>query len=165
MHSFAQLCNLNFNFLSNIWQNFAKKFVNFDQKNEIAELCKGVHCVDLGESFQTHIFLQNLASIQPRSSPVKFALERPTGRRVGAHGPSPLPAGHALRGLAVCLARQARTSAGAGPSPRRARPRPRARWTTPCAPAATKKYLTNQLTERSSQACPLSFDFTRSISE
>ena len=38
----------------------------------ILELCKGVHCVDLGESFQTHIFLQNLASIQPRTSPVKF---------------------------------------------------------------------------------------------
>ena len=38
----------------------------------IAELCKGVHCVDLGESFQTHILLQNLASIQPRTSPVKF---------------------------------------------------------------------------------------------
>ena len=35
--------------------------------------CKGVHCVDLGESFPTHIFLQNLASIKPRTSPVKFA--------------------------------------------------------------------------------------------
>ena len=32
-----------------------------------------MHCVDLGESFQTHILLQNLASIQPRKSPVKFA--------------------------------------------------------------------------------------------
>ena len=32
-----------------------------------------MHCVDLGESFQTHIHLQNLASIQPRTSPVKFA--------------------------------------------------------------------------------------------
>ena len=32
-------------------------------KNEIAELCKGVTCVDLGESFQTHIDLQNLASM------------------------------------------------------------------------------------------------------
>ena len=31
----------------------------------ISELCKGVHCVDLDESFQTHIYLQNLASIQP----------------------------------------------------------------------------------------------------
>ena len=39
----------------------------------ISALCKGVHCVDLGESFQTHISLQNLAWIQPRTSPVKFA--------------------------------------------------------------------------------------------
>ena len=39
----------------------------------ILKLCKGVHCVDLGESFQTHIYLQNLALIQPRTSPVKFA--------------------------------------------------------------------------------------------
>ena len=29
--------------------------------------------IDLGESLQTHIFLQKLASIQPRTSPVKFA--------------------------------------------------------------------------------------------
>ena len=32
-----------------------------------------MHCVDLGEGFPTHISLQNLASIQPRMSPVKFA--------------------------------------------------------------------------------------------
>ena len=31
-----------------------------------------MHCVDLDESFQTHIYLQNLASIQPRTSPLKF---------------------------------------------------------------------------------------------
>ena len=37
-----------------------------------------MHCVDLGESFQTHINLQNLASIQPRTSPPEFA----GGRRV-----------------------------------------------------------------------------------
>ena len=49
------------------WQNFDKK------KNEITELCKGVLCVDLGESFQTHIYLQILVWIQPRTSPVKFA--------------------------------------------------------------------------------------------
>ena len=42
----------------------------------ILEQCKGVHCVDLGESFQTHIFLQNFVSIQPRTSPVKFAASR-----------------------------------------------------------------------------------------
>ena len=39
-------------------------------------LCKRVHCADLGESFQTHISLQNLASIQPRTSPLKFAASR-----------------------------------------------------------------------------------------
>ena len=27
--------------------------------NASAKLCKGVHCIDLGESVQTHIFLQN----------------------------------------------------------------------------------------------------------
>ena len=32
-----------------------------------------MHCVDLGESFPTSIFLLNLASIQPRTSLVKFA--------------------------------------------------------------------------------------------
>ena len=32
-----------------------------------------MHCVDLGESFPTSIYLQNLASIQPRTSFVKFA--------------------------------------------------------------------------------------------
>ena len=32
-----------------------------------------MHYVDLGESFPTSIYLQNLASIQPRTSPVKFA--------------------------------------------------------------------------------------------
>ena len=37
------------------------------------KLCKAVHRVDLDESFQTHIYLQNLASIQPRTSPLKFA--------------------------------------------------------------------------------------------
>ena len=33
---------------------------------------KGVHCVDLGESFPTSIYLQKSASIQPRTSPSKF---------------------------------------------------------------------------------------------
>ena len=32
-----------------------------------------MHCVDLGESFPTSIYLQNLASIQPRTSRLKFA--------------------------------------------------------------------------------------------
>ena len=91
MHSFAQLCNRNF------CQNFAKISLNFAKFGKISKIlkisaffykienssillfnvtldqCKGVLCVDLGESFQTHIFLQNFASIQPRTSPVKFA--------------------------------------------------------------------------------------------
>jgi hypothetical protein len=63
---------------------FMKTFGKILTKNiEIAELCrgvfdygfqklcKGVLCVDLGESFQTHIYLQKLASIQP--SPPKLA--------------------------------------------------------------------------------------------
>ena len=92
-HFFAPLCSLNF--LSNFCQNFCKilrnsvnlatflkifsnfrKILAFFRKNVILELCKGVHCVDLGESFQTHIYLQNLASIQPRTSPLKFAASR-----------------------------------------------------------------------------------------
>ena len=32
-----------------------------------------MHCVDLDASFQTHNYLQNLASIQPGTSPLKFA--------------------------------------------------------------------------------------------
>ena len=47
--------------------------------NVILELCKGVHCVDLGESFPTHIYLQNLASIQPRTSPPKFGRSQRSG--------------------------------------------------------------------------------------
>ena len=39
---------------------------------EIEERCKGVHCVDLGGSFPTSIYLQKSASIQPRTSPSKF---------------------------------------------------------------------------------------------
>jgi len=50
----------------------SKKFSNFNENFEIRERCKGVHCVDLGESFTTSICLQNLASIEPRTSPLKF---------------------------------------------------------------------------------------------
>ena len=49
-----------------------KQFSNFNEKIEIRERCKGVHCVDLGESFPTSIYLQNLASIQPRTSLFNF---------------------------------------------------------------------------------------------
>ena len=34
---------------------------------------KRVNLVDLGESFPTNIYLQNLASIQKRTSPIQFA--------------------------------------------------------------------------------------------
>ena len=54
---------------------FAKKLATslrntkIDENFEIRERCKGVHCVDLGESFPTSIFLQNLVSIQLKTSP------------------------------------------------------------------------------------------------
>ena len=62
----------------------------------ILELCKGVHCVDLGESsphvpflnllfeqiaIPTSIYLLSLASIQPRTSPLKFV--RSSGKLQG----------------------------------------------------------------------------------
>ena len=50
----------------------SKHFDNILTKIEIVELCKGLLCVNLGESFQTHIFLQKLASMRPRTSPIKF---------------------------------------------------------------------------------------------
>ena len=46
---------------------------NSNEKIEIREPCKGVHRVDLGESFPTSFYLQMLASIQPRTSSPKFA--------------------------------------------------------------------------------------------
>ena len=55
------------------WKKTAKNSAIFNENFEIRERCKGVHCVDLGESFPTSIYLQNLASIQPRTSLVKFA--------------------------------------------------------------------------------------------
>ena len=46
--------------------------VIFGWNFEIEERCKGVHWVDLGESFPTSIYLQKAASIQPTTSPSKF---------------------------------------------------------------------------------------------
>ena len=78
-------------------QNFIKIWAKFKQKNpKITKFCKillknaksltkifwnievwavqkHVNLVDLVKSFPTNIFLQNLASIQKRTSPVKFA--------------------------------------------------------------------------------------------
>ena len=60
--------------------NREKMLTIFGWNFEIQERCKVVHCVDFGESFQTHINLQHLASIQPRTSPVKFARSSGTSR-------------------------------------------------------------------------------------
>ena len=50
------------------WKKTAKNSAIFNENFEIRERCKGVHCVDLGESFPTSIYLQKSASIQPRTS-------------------------------------------------------------------------------------------------
>ena len=65
----------------------------FDEKIEIGERCKGVHCVDLDKSFPTSIYLQNLVSIQPRSSPKKFGK---TGKRTSKF-PLPFPLSRHLK--------------------------------------------------------------------
>ena len=63
-------------FCENLQKKTAKFSAIFNENFAIRERCKGVHCVDLGESFPTSIYLQNLASIQPRTSPevLKFEL-------------------------------------------------------------------------------------------
>ena len=78
---------------------------NRNHKIEIAEQCKGVHCVDLDERFQTHIYLQNLASIQPRTSPLKFAASVPSPRTpapapplLGSDGPTHIGAEETILG-------------------------------------------------------------------
>ena len=53
--------------------NLPEKIANFDENFEVRDRCKGVHRVDLGENFPTHIVLQDLTSIQPITSHVKFA--------------------------------------------------------------------------------------------
>ena len=60
------------------WQNPNIKFLKFKsflEKNVILELCKGMHCVDLGESFQTHIlnyFLENFGFDTAENEPCKI---------------------------------------------------------------------------------------------
>ena len=87
------------------------------EKNAILEQCKGVHCVDLDESFHsskfsffsffpcpffliffskqiaipTSIYLQNLASIQPRTSALKFAHSRKELERLRKQAERPPP--------------------------------------------------------------------------
>jgi len=54
------------------WKKTANNSAIFNENFEIRERCKGVHCVDLGESFPTSIYLQKSASIQPRTSSFNF---------------------------------------------------------------------------------------------
>ena len=54
------------------WKTTAKNLAIFNENFEIRKRCKGVQCVDLGESFPTHIYLQKSASIQPRTSSFNF---------------------------------------------------------------------------------------------
>merc|ERR1712078_346580 len=58
--------------LRNFGEKTAKNSAIFNENFEIRARCKGVHCVDLGESFPTNIYLQKSASIQPRTSRSKF---------------------------------------------------------------------------------------------
>ena len=88
---------------SKILANFAKNLKKsakisaiFNEKIEIRERCKGVHCVDLGESFPTNIYLQNLASIQPRTSPTKTIPDTPIPT-------PPPPLKPALRSFLYCI--------------------------------------------------------------
>ena len=49
--------------LRNFGEKTAKNSAIFNEHFEIRERSKGMHCADLGESFPTCIYLQNLASI------------------------------------------------------------------------------------------------------
>ena len=62
-----------------ILEKTAKNSAIFNENFEIRDRCKGVHCVDLGESFPTSIYLQKLASIQPRTSHVNSSQVRALG--------------------------------------------------------------------------------------
>ena len=65
----------------------------------ILDQCKGVHCVDLGKSFQTHIYLQNFVSIQPRTNfraGVRTFAPEPATALAAQSGCGPAPPGGAL---------------------------------------------------------------------
>ena len=61
----------NFKMILKIFVKFGNVLTIFRKTSVLLDLCNGVHCGDLGESFQTYIYLQNLPSIQPRTSPRK----------------------------------------------------------------------------------------------
>ena len=58
--------------LRNFEEKTAKNSAIFNGNFEIRERCKGVHCVDFGESFPTRIYLQKFASIESRTSSFNF---------------------------------------------------------------------------------------------
>ena len=102
---------------------FLSKFYRIFRKNVILEQCKGVHCVDLGESFPTHIYLQNFVSIQPRTSLVKFAAPALLRAPRGGAGASRI-----ARCLGLELgAREKRSRPGRGSSRPGLNPRPHRR--------------------------------------
>ena len=51
-------------------------------KIEISERCKGVHRVDLGESFPTNIYLRNLASISKHFLKLATSASQPARQRI-----------------------------------------------------------------------------------
>ena len=58
---------------------------------------KHVNLVDLVKSFATNIYLQNLASIQPRTSLIKFAhLAEKSGKGLISNLSTKVPPGYAL---------------------------------------------------------------------
>ena len=80
----------------------------------ILEQCKGVHCVDLKESFRTHIYLQNFVSIPPKTSLVRFSVRFsvPAARSPRAQIPQVTSDASRRRsgsGLGVILRRRHRT--------------------------------------------------------
>ena len=68
--------------------------------------------VDLGESFPTSIYLQISASIQPRTSPVKFARSSRTDRRGVARDDGAVAARAVGEGAQTDLGQDLRGAAG-----------------------------------------------------
>ena len=62
--NFGQICEI----LGGKQQKIQRFLTEILRLESGAKRCKGVHCVDLGESFPTSIYLQKSASIQPRTS-------------------------------------------------------------------------------------------------
>ena len=85
-----------------------------------------MHCVDLGESFPTRIYLQKSASIQPRTSPSKFGGENSI--QYSLHSLVPPVVAPVVPALAITRARPHRSTTSASltplPSPSTSKPLP-----------------------------------------